>query len=383
MTERLYYTDSYQREFRALVVEAADDGRRVYLDCTAFYPTSGGQPFDSGTLGGAAVVDVIDEDDRVAHVLNAPIAKGEIAGEIDWTRRFDHMQQHTGQHLLSAVFEELFGISTVSFHMGATSSTIDVSTAALDAKQIERVEERCAEIVAEARPVLITFEDAAADLGLRKASERTGTLRIVAIDGLDRSACGGTHLRSTAEIGPLQIRKLEKIRGTVRVEFVCGLRAVRAARTDFRLLSEISRTLSTPFEDIQALIAAQIEKAKALEKTCVRLSTELAKREGGELHAATSPNEDGIRRVVQKGSIDDAVRARAQAFVAGGKAVFLAISDDPASVLLAASADSGVHAGNRVKEALSAAGGRGGGNQTLAQGSVPPAALKDVVAMLE
>ena len=383
MTERLYYNDSYLREFRALVVDAADDGRRVCLDRTAFYPTSGGQPFDSGTLGGAAVVDVIDEDGRVVHVLDAPITPGEIAAEIDWTRRFDHMQQHTGQHLLSAVFEELFGISTVSFHMGATVSTIDVSTAALDAKQIERVEERCAQVVAEARPVLITFEDASADLGLRKASERTGTLRIVAIDGLDRSACGGTHVRSTSEIGPMQIRKLEKIRGTMRVEFVCGLRAVRAARTDFRLLSEISRTLSTPFEEIPALIAAQIEKAKALEKTCGRLSTELAKREGGELHAATSPGEDGIRRVVQKGSIDDAVRARAQAFVAGGKAVFLAVSDDPASVLLAASADSGVHAGNRVKEAVSAAGGRGGGNQTLAQGSVPQAALKDVVALLE
>src|ERR1700722_7535939 len=325
MTERLYYTDSYQREFRALVVEAADDGRRVYLDCTAFYPTSGGQPFDSGPLGGAAVVDVIDEDDRVAHVLDAPIAKGEIAGEIDWTRRFDHMQQHTGQHLLSAVFEELFGISTVSFHMGATVSTIDVSAASLDPRQIERVEERFAQIVAEARPVLITFEDASADLGLRKASARTGTPRIVSIEGLDRSACGGTHLRSSAEIGALQIRKLEKIRGTTRVEFVCGGRALSTARSDFRLLSEISRTLSTAFDDVPAFLAAHIEKTKALEKTCQRLSTELAKREGGELHAATAPGADGIRRVTQKGAIDEAVRTRAQAFIAGGKAIFLAV----------------------------------------------------------
>ena len=190
-------------------------------------------------------------------------------------------------------------------------------------------------------------------------------------------------MRSTAEIGAIGIRKLEKIRGTTRVEFVCGLRAVRTARADFRLLSEISRTLSTPFEEIPALITAQIEKAKTLEKTCVRLSTELAKREGGELHAATAPGEDGIRRVMHKGLIDEAVRVRAQAFVAGGKAVFLAVSEDPASVLLAASADSGVHAGNRVKEAVTAAGGRGGGNQALAQGSVPAAALKDVVASLE
>jgi alanyl-tRNA synthetase len=285
--------------------------------------------------------------------------------------------------ILSAVFDELFGITTVSFHMGAVLSTIDVSAAALDALQIERVEERCADIVAEARPVVITFEDAAADLGLRKASERTGTLRVVAIDGLDRSACGGTHVRSTAEIGLIEIRKLEKIRGTVRVEFVCGLRALRAVRNDFRLLSEVSRTLSAPFEDLPALIAAQISRAKALDKSCMRLSIELAKREGGELHAATAPGEDGLRRVVHKGPIDDAIRTRAQAFVAGGKAVFLAVSDDPAALLLAASADSGVHAGNRVKEAVTAAGGRGGGNQTLAQGSVPAAALQDVVASLK
>jgi alanyl-tRNA synthetase len=381
-SERLYYNDCYLREFQARVVEVADDGRRVWLDRTAFYPSSGGQPFDMGRLGNVAVLDVVDEDDRVVHVLEAPVSLGEVAGQVDWTRRFDHMQQHTGQHLLSAVFEELFGIGTVSFHMGSVVSTIDVSAESLDPKKIERVEERCAEIVAEARPVHITFEDASADLGLRKASERTGTLRIVSIDGLDRSACGGTHVRSTSEIGGVQIRKLEKIRATVRVEFVCGLRAVRAARTDFRLLSEISRTLSTPFEDIPALITAQIEKAKALEKTCVRLSSELAKREGGELHTATAPGQDGIRRVVQRGPIDDAVRTRAQAFIAGRKAVFLAVSEDPASVLLAASADSGVHAGNRVKEAVAAAGGRGGGNQTLAQGSVPAAALKDVVAAL-
>jgi alanyl-tRNA synthetase len=383
MSERLYYDDCYLREFRARVTEVSEDGRRVSLDRTAFYPSSGGQPFDAGTLGGAGVVDVVDEDGRVVHVVDAPLVAGEVTGEVDWVRRFDHMQQHTGQHLLSAVFEELFGIATVSFHMGAAVSTIDVSAGSLDARQIERVEERAAEVVGEARPVSITFEDASEQTGtLRKASERTGTLRIVTIDGLDRSACGGTHVRTTAEIGAVAIRKLEKIRSTTRVEFVCGLRAVRAARADFRLLSEISRTLSTPFEDVPGLVAAQIEKAKAIEKTCLRLSTELARREGGELHAETAPGEDGIRRVIERRAIDDAVRVRAQAFVAAGKAVYLAVSDDPASVLLAASADSGVHAGNRVKEAVSAAGGRGGGNQALGQGSVPAGALKDVVASL-
>jgi alanyl-tRNA synthetase len=205
MTERLYYQDCYLREFRARVIEAADEGRRVYLDRTAFYPTSGGQPFDTGTLGGAKVIEVIDEDSRVLHlldhVLDAPVESQEVEGHIDWPRRFDHMQQHTGQHLLSAVLEELFAIPTLSFHMGAELSTIEIGAGALDTSRIEQVEQRCAKIVSEARPVVITFDQASADLGLRKASERTGTLRVVAIDGIDRSACGGTHVRSTAEIG--------------------------------------------------------------------------------------------------------------------------------------------------------------------------------------
>jgi alanyl-tRNA synthetase len=281
------------------------------------------------------------------------------------------------------VLIDLFNIPTVSFHMGAVASNIEVGAPQMDAARLERAEERCAEIIAEARPVVISYEDSSADLGLRKASARSGTLRIISIDGLDRSACGGTHVKSTAEIGPLLIRKLEKIRGNVRIDFVCGLRAVRRARQDFRTLSEISRLVSVPFEETPALVAAQVEKAKSLEKISKSLAAELAKREGAELYAAALADPSGIRRASSRGVIDDAMRARAQAFVAGPKAVFLAISENPPSVLMAASADSGVHAGDRVKTAVTAAGGRGGGNAGLAQGSVPDLkALESVVAQL-
>jgi len=380
MTTRLYYDDCYLQEFRGEVIEIADEGKRIYLDRTAFYPTSGGQPFDLGTLGGVAVREVVDEEERIAHLLDSPLTVREVEGRVDWARRFDHMQQHTGQHLLSAVLIELFDISTLSFHMGAVSSNIEVAAQTLETSKIERVEERCAAIIAEARPVSIRYEDSSADLALRKASARTGTLRIVSIDGLDRSACGGTHVRSTAEIGPLLIRKLEKIRGNVRIDFVCGLRAIRQARQDFRTLSEISRLVSVPFEETPALVAAQIDKAKTLEKSCQRLASELAQREGRELYTAAAPDESGVRKTTQRGPIDEAMRARAQAFVAGPKAVFLAICENPPSVLLAASADSGVHAGDRVKAAVTAAGGRGGGNAALAQGSVPSAAALESVA---
>jgi len=288
VTERLYYQDCYLREFRAHVLETAEDGRRVYLDRTAFYPTSGGQPFDTGKLGGANVIEVIDEEERVAHVLDAPVAQGEIAGAINWTRRFDHMQQHSGQHLLSAVLEELFKIPTVSFHLGADVCTIDVTAASLAVRQMEQAEERCAEIVREARPLGISFEDAAAELGLRKESQRTGTLRVVAIDGIDRSACGGTHVRTTAEIGPVAIRKTEKIRGNTRLEFICGLRALRHARADFRTVQELSRQLSVPAAETPALVATQLERIKALEKANQRLTAEVAQREGRELWNATA-----------------------------------------------------------------------------------------------
>jgi alanyl-tRNA synthetase len=393
MTERLYYSDSYLKEFRARVVGSDSGGLRVYLDRTAFYPTSGGQPFDVGSLvvpgeRGVRVVEVADEDDRVAHVLDAPLAGPmdggevdgqEIRGQIEWPRRFDHMQQHSGQHLLSAVFEELYAARTLSFHMGVESSTIDIGMVSLDLDRAARVEERCAEIVAQARPVAVTYEDSAAVSGLRKESQRTGTLRIVSIADLDRSACGGTHVGSTAEIGPVLIRKLEKIRGNVRVEFVCGRRALVSARRDYRLLSDISRELSAPFERVPELIAAQAVRLKALEKSSQRLATELATREGRELHAATAPDADGLRRVRQQGQIDESTRARAQAFTLEGSAVFLATCEDPPSLLLAASPDSGIHAGDRLKAALALAGGRGGGNQALAQGSVPSAEALRVV----
>lgn len=379
MTERLYYSDCYVREFRARVVAAEDGGKRVFLDRTAFYPTSGGQPFDLGTLDGIPVLGVADEEDRIAHTLASPLDAEDVAGLIDWERRFDHMQQHTGQHLLSAVFEELYGLRTVSFHLGAETSTIDVTAPALSPEQIERVEERCAAITVEARPVGITYEDAETVSGLRKESERSGVLRIVSIEGLDRSACGGTHVRSTGEIGPIFIRKLDKVRRNVRVEFVCGLRALRQARADYRLLSSIARTLSAPLERTPELIAVQADRAKSLEKTCQRLAVELAAREGKELHAATEADTDGLRRVTQRGPIDDAMRARAQAFTSEGRALFLAVSVDPPSVLLAASADSGTHAGERVKTAVTTAGGRGGGNASIAQGSVPSASTLEII----
>ena len=385
MSERLYYTDCYLRDFTAGVVETAGEGRVVYLDRTAFYPSSGGQPFDTGSIAGSAVVDVVDEGDRIAHHLAAPLdaaAAGQPAAcSLDWGRRFDHMQQHTGQHLLSAVFEELFGLKTVSFHMGAESSTIDVEGRPVDAAILLEAERRANEVIYENRPVAVLFEDAGEAQGLRKASAREGRLRIIAIQGLDRSACGGTHVRSTGEIGALTLRKLDKVRQTARVEFLCGARAIRRARADYEALYKSAQLFSSPLDDVPALVAAQLEGARASEKALRKLQLDLAAYRGRELYAATAPGPDGMRRVterLERGTLEE-LRAVAQSFTAQPKAVFLAALAEPPSVLLAVSEDAGVDAGKQLKSAITGAGGRGGGTARIAQGSVGGAAALDAV----
>lgn len=372
MTDRLYYQDSYLIEFRASVIGASPDRQRIYLDRTAFYPTSGGQPFDLGTLGGVAVTEVIDEDDRIAHVLSEPMHDVETTGVIDWKRRFDHMQQHTGQHLLSAVLLELFKGATLSFHMGVESSTIDVALPSLDQTQVDAVENRVNAIAFENRPVSIAFQQSSEDLDLRKPTEREGLVRIVTIQDLDRSACGGTHVRATGEIGPILIRKLDRIRGNVRIEFLCGMRAVARARADYDALSAIARSFSAPLDETPALVTIQMERLRDAEKTQQRLSGELAQFRGRQLYLETQAGPDGVRRVVQRvQSIIEELRTEARSFTEGGKSVYLAIAEEPPSVLLAVSKDSGLNAGERIKSVLVKAGGRGGGSPTIAQGSAP------------
>lgn len=385
MTERLYYTDSYLREFRARVLDRSGDGATLYLDRTAFYPTSGGQPNDIGSIDGTPVLDVVDEGERVAHRTVSPVDAAEVQCRIDWARRLDHMQQHSGQHLLSAVFIEQFGIETVSFHLGQEISTIDLEAPAVDTEKVTAAERRANEAVWENRPIVITYEDATAAGDLRKPSDRGGTLRIVSIQGLDRIACGGTHVRLTGEIGPILIRRLEKIRNNVRVEFLCGMRAVRRARADYTALSRIAQLFSTSVDETPQVAAAQLEAVRDADRLKRKLDAELARYQGRELYEATAPDATGIRRAVRrlpKGTLDD-VRALAQSFTAQPKAVFAGVIEQPPAVLLAASADSGLDAGKTLQPLLAQAGGRGGGNARMAQGSVPEReALEGVVRAL-
>jgi alanyl-tRNA synthetase len=373
MTERLYYTDSYLSRFQAAIVEAR--GNTAYLDRTAFYPTSGGQLHDLGMLNGVRVTGVAeDEDGRIAHHLESPLAPGPAEGVIDWARRFDFMQQHTGQHLLSAVFESLFGFATVSVHFGEQISTLDLATPALSPEQQRAAEWRANEIVWENRPVMVRFAGAGESGELRKPSEREGTLRIVTIQDLDHSACGGTHVRATGEAGPIVLRRLDKIRGNVRVEFLCGARALRRVRADADVLNETARPLSAAVDELPAAVAALAAEARESGKRLRKAEAELAGYRGRSLYDAAPPNEAGRRVHVErrlKGALDEEIRALAMSFTAQANAAFVAAVEDPPAVLFAASEDSGLNAGAAVKAVLAALGGKGGGNARLAQGSLP------------
>ena len=383
MTQRLYYDDAYLSRFSAHIVERGRDPVEVFLDRTAFYPTSGGQPYDTGTIAGVPVIDVVEHDGRILHRLARPVDAEQVSCEIDWPRRFDHMQQHSGQHLLSAVFTELFNAATLSFHLGAETSTIDLDAPNLTPEQVRRAELRANEIVWRNRPIAVAYEEAGQAEGLRKESARTGTLRIVSIEACDRSACGGTHVKATGEIGLILLRKLEKVHGKLRAEFLCGSRAVRRARADYDALSRCARVFSASLDATPALVAALDEKLTASEKASKRLAREVAVGRGRELYRATEPDGAGLRRVVrgiERGPMPDELRTEARSFTSEGPAVFLALCAEPPSVLLATAPATGLHAGNLLKAALAAVGGRGGGNAQLAQGSVPSA---DALRQLE
>ncbi len=253
------------------------------------------------------------------------------------------------------------------------TSTIDLQTASLETARVLAAESRANQAVFENLPLTVTFADAAETSDLRRPSSREGTLRIVSITGLDRSACGGTHVSHTGEIGPILIRKREKIRQTMRVEFLCGNRAVVRARADFVALSRIAQLVSGTLDETPDIVAAQLELARAAAKARRKQEDELAQYRGRELYAAAPPDSAGVRRALERspsGDLED-LRALAQSFTAREKAVFIATIDDPPAVLLAVSGDSAVDAGRILKEALTEVGGRGGGTRRMAQGSLP------------
>jgi alanyl-tRNA synthetase len=286
-TRRLYHEDAYLWEFDGEAVERREhEGRpAVVLDRTAFYPESGGQPWDAGTLGGVEVLKVLELDGAILHVLKGEVPAGPVKGLIDGRVRFDHMQQHTGQHVLSQAFFEKSKGETLSFHLGPEVSTLEIGLKAASDAECDRVEDRANEIVWEDREVKTYFvpEENIGDVPLRRPPKKQGLLRVVEVDGFDYSACGGTHCRRTGEVGLIKLTGIDRIRGNLRFEFLCGGRALR----DYRGKDRSVRKLAGMFSSSGADAAGQAEKLqadhKALKKRSRRLEERLAAHEAGEV----------------------------------------------------------------------------------------------------
>ncbi len=387
MTDRLYYRDSFLYDFEAEVREVYETPRpAIVLDRTAFYPTSGGQVFDTGviSIGGEQmnVTEVADsEDGKVVHYLETPLKDlkhgTRVHGQVDIARRRDHMQQHSGQHVLSSAFVRLFGMATVSFHMAVDYCSIDLDTPTLKKGQIEAAERLANEIILENRPVEIRFvtRDEAGKLGLRKppATDRD-ELRIIDIRDVDVSACGGTHVNQTGQIGCILLRKAERVRQGWRVEFVAGQRAVATARRDFTTLTETAAMFSAHIYDVPQQARKALDEIRAQRKQAEQSLEELAAAQAAALLAETA--EANGRKLIVRTFADrdlNAIKLLAQKLTrlsANTVALLATISPQP-SLVFAQSAGQPFDMGSLLKETMATLGGRGGGSKDMAQGGVP------------
>jgi alanyl-tRNA synthetase len=416
MTKRLYYDSSETYEFDSVIgdfVFSSPEQSRpaVILRETAFYPTSGGQVHDTGclTVDGAErlrVTEVADADDgRIVHYLEAParlpLAGAAVHGRIDRERRRDHMQQHTGQHVLSAAFIELYQMPTVSFHMGEDYCSIDLAAPSVSSEQIAGAEKRANQIVFEDRPVRIRYVSRAEaeSLGLRKLppAERD-ELRLVEVANFDVSACGGTHVSSSGQIGSILLRKSERVRQGTRVEFVCGERAVRMARRDYNALGEAAALFSSQLWDVPDQIRKNVEESKLVRKQKEDALDQLAELMA--LAALHNQAETNGRKIVVRAFSDRDIgfaKLFAQKVTrAGSPAVALVASSvDPPGLVFAqtssqtlAQASGGAPGstadmGALLKQVLSSVGGRGGGSRDFAQGGVPAGSKINVEQLLQ
>ena len=382
MTDRLYYRDSFLTEFDARVLSSATSNSRhiVRLDRTAFYPDSGGQPFDTGRLGAANVLEVSEDDSGdILHFTDAPLPEGPVHGAINWPRRFDHMQQHSGQHLLSAVFIELFGYRTVSFHLGREVSAIDLAAPGISPEQLARVEQRVNQIIFEDRPVTIRFgtREELAAAGVRKDVQREGILRAIEIEGVELQPCGGTHVARTGQIGMTLLRKSEKQKGNWRVEFVCGSRALATAREDRRLLLECARALGGAPADLPVLVARAADERRSSVRQRKELESRLAAYEARALWEESPAGSDGVRIVRRVLDAADAsyLRLLATRLVECGPAVALLAALPGGHVVFAQSPGLSADMNAVLRSSLSGQGGKGGGTRDFAQGSCPDPAV--------
>ncbi len=403
MTKRLYYDQPNLKEFNAHIIETqeTEQGVSVRLDRTAFYPTSGGQPYDTGTLAGHPVLDVWeDEQGTVWHRLELPsdmpaIPKGKVVGKINWQRRFDHTQQHTGQHLLSAGFVEVLEAPTIGFHLGSESSTIDLDLPHLNWEAAFRVEDAVNRVIWEDRPVTTRFvtQEELAQLPLRKPPQVSDHIRVVFIEGFDASACGGTHVTRTGAIGLVKITGIARYKGGTRVSFLCGKRALRDYQRALHILQQVSTDMTVGQDELRDAVQRLQDEFKIANRALHRTQSQLWELEAermwdqallrGGIHwvmAHWTPEEDcGMGHSFEAAqAVASHLRERSRTLI------LLATTEEKGLRAVCARSDDlkEINAAEILRDALSELGGRGGGSATMAQGGGPSAPPEAVVTSL-
>ena len=386
-TRRLFWLDSYQQCFSAQVLEQTDvDGQPgVVLDGTCFYATSGGQPNDTGTLNDTAVIDVQQIDGRIVHVLGGALNATSVSGQIDWERRFDHMQQHSGQHILSAAFEQLLDAATVSFHLGQLYCTIDISIAELSERDAQRVEELANQVVLDNRPVTAKQYtlDEAQELPLRKMPPTHDRIRVVGIDGFDLCACGGTHVRATGEIGAIHIRRWERRKRVTRVEFLCGWRALRDYQQRDRASQRLALSLSVGVDELEEAFDRLGQAEQEMRHQAEHLRKRLLDCELPVIMSRSERVGDIllICRLLEGYDAGNMHYVAHQISQQAGTVALLAVDQPAPRLCFARSKDVDLDMGKLLRESLTPFGGHGGGRPNIAQGGgVDSSALSDVLA---
>jgi alanyl-tRNA synthetase len=373
-TERLYNDDPYLKEFDAKVIEIIpyEDKFGIVLDRTAFYPVGGGQPFDTGYLNAASVLEVFEKDGKLLHIVNEPLQSKEVKGLINWSRRFDHMQQHTGQHILSECFEELYSGSTDSFHLGKDIASIEINIDSFSEDDGLRLENMANDIIYSNLPVTarIVTDEELKNIPLRKKPKVTENIRIVEVKGFDYSPCGGTHVSATGEVGIIKLKSWEKCKGGYRFVFVCGYRALKDYEMQNSIIKTLCEKLSVRDCDVVEALCKVISDCKYAEKQLSAANQELIKFEADNI-TKECPIVGGIRlvsRIFDNRSIND-VKLLAQYLTqVPGTVALLACRNESAQVIFARSEDVSIDMNTLFKAVLHIIDGKGGGNSKTAQG---------------
>lgn len=380
VTGKLYYQDAYLTNFSADIVKRAKDERGrdfIVLTQTAFFPTGGGQPHDNGWINDQKVIEVEETVGEVRHYLEKPLPKNatQITGEIDWARRFDHMQQHAGQHILSAAFDNLFQYKTVSFHLGQETLTIDIDTDSLTAEEANKAEDMANQIILENRTIHTEWitEEELDHYPLRKETKVKDHIRLVIIPDYDYNGCGGTHPKTTGEVRAIKILNWERQKKKVRVQFLCGDRVLKQFGQKHKILQELTRLLNAPEAEMPAAVSKLLDSNKEEEKLLEQTRDLLLEYEAKELLSQREPflnTEELIANVFQNRSIQE-LQKLARLIISENQQVnvfFVAENEDRLQVVLARGAAGIVQMKNLLVEVLGLIDGKGGGNDSFAQG---------------